>query len=504
MSRRLALAGCALFCSLLGALVMNAAALADASFEVPRAELLAAIKTIGLLPIEIEHAVPHEDEVAAQLEQEITERLQSGGFKVVPASAMRAIRERGLRTLGGLYDPMTGVSMPGRLEALREFSRNEYRAQYPIDAILIIRMISRRAKLSVGKAEWDGVREQVSTEGAITTTLQFALGSLPGPGEVRALSLSVRLVNVNGATLYTGRGGLLVLEYPTMRGTLVEYDLSAADPQYSLSGPTLISRATTIAVDPLTAGSAPATPYSFTVPPPHEPTETQVSNLKELLRQSPRLSVIPLELPGLALEQSDQVKARYARELGAKFHALGFDVVGDAEIQDLWAAAREAAGGFFDAITGRLDDSKLRAARMHLFTQLRQRYDTSALVIPTIVQRSASFSMGYAKWDGSTQPVSGAGSWLFNNSIFNPNLEYSGNLEALSLNLRILDRDDQVLFQGLGAVQLAQYMDHGGVVPVPDTAFFAEPANYKSSIALALRRLGSTTSGELPAKKPRQ
>ncbi len=466
-------------------------ALADASFEIPRAEILASVKTIGVMPIEGDRVVPNEDEFGARLEQGIIERLQSAGFTVVPPSAMRAVRARGQATLGGLYDPLTGTAIRDRLEALEEFSRSEYRALHPVDAVLFVKVIRRPANLDFGAAEWDGVRERVSSEPGITTVLQYALGGTKTVAKASALSLAVKLVNLNGQTLYTGYGGLLLLEYPTLSGALVEYDLSSVDPRFSVGDPAIISRALRVAVDPLAAGALPSKPLVFAVPPPAKLPGTQILALRDLLREHRRLALAPLETPQLPLDQSDQLKVRYTRLLRAKLTELGFDVAGGTDFEELWAAERAAAGGFFDPLTGRPDAAKLSAARARVLATLRERYSVSALARASIVLRTAPFHQGYAKWDGAVQSVTGGGSLLFNASIFNSNIRYTGDLDAFSLEVRIIDDTNQVLFEGRGGIELAQHLEHGDVVPAPEAALFANPAYDSAAIAVAVRTLSS-------------
>jgi hypothetical protein len=481
MSQASASHGRALLFILAFATAAHSPARADASFVIPRADILAADRTIGLMPIKVDRIVPHAEEMVAQLEPIIIERLRSGGFTVVPPGAMREIRARGVATLGGLYDPMTGIASPDRLEALQEFSQHEYRLRHPVDAILVAEVMRRPAALNLGAAEWDGVSEQVSTESAITALLQHALGAAPTPREVRALSLAVKLVDVQGKTLYAGYGGLLVLEYRALSGAVIPYDLSAADPHFDLADPAVLSRALAVSLDPLALGTTSVNAQSFRMPPPPQ---LPALTWKELPCRYPRLALAPLEIPRL--------KERYARLLHAKLSALGFEVAGDEDFEELWAAERSAANGFYDVLTGLPDTVKLSAARAHVFAKLRERYHLSAIVVPSIVSRAAPYRFGYAKWDGISESVSGGGSVLFNASIFNSNIGYIGELEALSLRIQIIDDANRVLFEGIGGIELAQHLEHGSVAPVREDTLFANAAKDSTAISAALQAL--TTS----------
>jgi hypothetical protein len=194
-----------------------------------------------------------------------------------------------------------------------------------------------------------------------------------------------------------------------------------------------------------------------------------------------------LELPEPAAEQNDRVQTHYADMLVARLTTLGFEVAGKNDSGGLWAAERARVGGFYDRYTGRLDLTKITAARARVLATLSERYNASALVIPSIVLRAAPFSQGYARWDGVAQPVTGRGSVLFNKSIFNNNLAYSGELEAYSLKLQIIDDTGKVLFQGMGGVALTKHLEDGRPVPVPEP--FGNAASGDAGVAVALRAL---------------
>jgi hypothetical protein len=121
--------------------------------------------------------------------------------------------------------------------------------------------------------------------------------------------------------------------------------------------------------------------------------------------------------------------------------------------------------------------------------ELHGRDQVSALVWPSIVRRTAACGEGYARWDGVTQPVSGRGSLFFNKSIFNSSLNYSGELDAHSLRLQISDETGQVLFEGLGGVELTHLAPGGRVAEISETELFANPGNDVRAVDEALRAL---------------
>ena len=475
---------------LAGALFAGAsAAVPEASFVVPRDELLAKIRIIGVMPVEADDSVPNVDEFAARVEEGISARLREGGFTVVPAGELRAIRARGAAALGGLYDPLTGAVIAERAAALEEFTQHEYQIRHPVDATLHVAVVRRRAELSRGAANWDGVRERVSSESGVTGALQAMMSGMGIAASEVALSRSAKLLDARGEVLYRGFGGLLTLEYPTLAGTLAPYDLRTVDPRFALGDSALTARAVGLALDPLVTGAQSDKPVAFTLPPPPKEAKAPPPTLKELLRSHPRLVLAALELPPPTLEQSQRVQVRYRELLRAKFAALGFEIVGGADYDELWAAERAGSGGFYDRFSGHPDMPRVKAARARVMAVLRERDNATAVIVPKIVVRKAHFTEGYARWDGVSESVTGGGSALFNKSIFNRDLGYSGELDALSLKVGILDDSGAVLYEGVGGVQLIRHLDRGRIVLVPDAAMFSPPGNDALAVNVGMQAL---------------
>ena len=184
---------------------------AEGGFKKPRAEILATVKTIGVLPLVVHGSVPEAARVKERYEAAVIERLEKAGFTVVAPAAMREVQERLKQTLGGLYDPHTGRPIADKVKAYGEFANNEYLATHKVDATLWIGIVERSARIGGSTAAWDGVRD--SADGRSTMAGFFA-GMLTGvmQGTAPALSFGVTLRDAHGATLYEQVGGLQLLE----------------------------------------------------------------------------------------------------------------------------------------------------------------------------------------------------------------------------------------------------------------------------------------------------
>jgi hypothetical protein len=351
-------------------------------------------------------------------------------------------------------------------------------------------IVRRRAQFKVGWSEWDGVRERVTSKSGLADVLSQGLESgMEINGSVPALSLAVSLIDSRGETVYSGMGGLLVLGYPAATDSLVDYNLAADSANGGLGDPAITARALTIALDPLATGATSAKSLQFKLRPTAKDSPAQPVAAAALLHEHPRLVLASLELPPPALEQVERVQARYREVLAARFTALGFELVGGNDFDVLWAAERSGVGGFYDTVTGHPDIVKLNTSIARVLTTLRERYNATGVIVPSIVPRRALCNYGYAHWDGADESVSGGGSYLFNKSIFNPSMAYAGHLDATSLRLRVLDVGGQILYQGFGGVQLTRHLDHGRFVPVPPPSLFTDASRDAGAVGAALHAL---------------
>jgi hypothetical protein len=453
-------------------------------FGIRRAELISNIKSIGMMPLVVSAEVPNADAVTARYESEIVARLTSAGFSVTPPAAMRGIRERTKATLGGLYDPVHGKPIKEKLDALNEFSLNEYRATYKVDALLETEIVLRPAEFSGTWLRWDGVEDSATGESGWADFWKPTSNSY---GKVPALSFAVRLVEATGKDLYVGVAGLQVLGYwKDLGGTWVTKDrMLRIDPKYIMSDPARDTRALSLALDPLLHGKVSAFPKVTTIPAPQREAATvpRVSR-EELLAHFPRLMLASLDLG--EIKQRDNVRLRYRDALTQKLTQLGFEVTGGDEYDRLWDAERTAAGGFFDPFTGKLDAAKLKASRQHVLRSMQEHPAATAIVLPHVIFRAAPFDSGVAEWDGIKESLTGKGSLA---NFFDPIRGHSGALGALSLDVQLIDPAGESLFEGVGGIQLAARFNPAGPEPLAESELFADPAKDTRAIDIALAPL---------------
>ena len=476
--------------ALLLTLIGHAAAAADTNlrFNVPRDEVLAKVRIIGLMPIDLQYDVPGAVAVAQRLESEVTARLKASGFGVVPSLDYTAIADRAIAALGGLYDPMTGAVIKDRMDAFHQYTQTEYELKQHVDAFLNVAVVVRQVRSTSGTADWDGVSD--STTGK-TGVMGFVEGG-SASGMVPALSLDVRLTGLDGKILYTATGGLQLLEFYGRIKSETGVELRRIEPNFIMSDPVRDERAFAVALDPLIRGADAALAAKRATNPAVIPESAArpLMTRAALLAHRPRLAIAPIDLPALA--QHDQVAARYRDALAARLAKLGFEVAGGADYGALLNDERARVGGFYDVFTGRPDPAKVKAARARVFEVLREKYGVTAVVLAAVELQRAPFRYGSAEWDGASEPVSNSKSMLA--STFGGNGDYVGVLNALSLAVHIVDADGEPLFNGTGGIQLAEKLASGHAVAVPQPELFADPATDVRAVEIALRALAPPAS----------
>ena len=451
----------------------------------------AALKSVGVLPMRVPSLIPDGESVARRFEVAIEERLRAAGFQVVGAQAMRDVHARLGAELGGIYDPMTGVTTREKIDERERLSRAKYLESHPVDGFVRLAVAERSANSYSMTAEWDGVKENVTGQSTMKSILNMSAGSL-GDGVVPALSFVMVLEDLERREIYSGIGGLQLLSYVRMGWVPKFYDV---DPAYLLTDTARDARAMQVVFERLTGVKSKADKVKVSLAPTalrETGAELRVPR-ERLLADHQRVALIPLAIGSLA--QREVVTARYAELLRPRLAAAGFVVVtGDAYTSD-WEQLIRDAGGFYDPVTGRLDQARFDAARRTALAALAKRHDIRGAVFPAIVSRDASVISGVAKWDGAEQIVADSDSKF--GAYFTVAAFLTAEFRALSLQLRIVDADNQTLYESYGGIQALSQFEKGHIVDVPESRLFGNPARDVSAVDLVTVELSAK-----PAEKP--
>jgi hypothetical protein len=465
------------------------AATQEDPFKMPRAQLVVAVKSIGVMPLAVADAVPNARAVAARYEDAVVRRLTSGGFQVVPPATMQEIRDRYQQSSGGLYNPMDGKPIAARIAQYEQDTRQAYAASHPVDALLSISIDVHGAETSTNLAKWDGIKENITGKGGMASF--FTGGGVNGT--MPALSFVAVLRDHTGQVLYTKSGGLQLLHY-----VYVGYFGTSqrdVDPQDILSDPGRDQRAIEIALGPLAGSESPEAVGKVEIAPvasAAHPADVPTVSREALVAQYPRLLLVPLQMADIP--QRAAVQQRLASALESKLTALGFSIVRADQYDAVWKAERERVGGFYDPMTGKLNAAKARDSRVAMLASLGQGQPAQGIVYPSVTVRVAQFAQGDAHWDGVRERAFIAKSAL--GGIFNVARTLIGQLDAASLHIRIASNDDATLFDDYGGLQLIEKIDHGALSAVPAADLFADPARDTVAVDIALQGLSGPPKGK--------
>ena len=455
----------------------------DVAPAVDRAAIHAAIKKVGLMPIRVPGYLPDGEALARRYETEVAARLEAAGFEVVGADAMREINARLAKSMGGLYDPMTGEPIPEKIEAHARFARSEYLAANKVDGFVRTAIVQRTARSVGTTASWDGVEERVTGQSAFKSVMTLAASTF-GDGTVSALSFVLVLEDRDGKSLYSGIAGLQLMSYIRMGRVPKHVDV---DYKFLLTDPARDSRAFAIVLDPLT-GQSTGGKVDIELAPAAMAADTESAlrvSRDQLLAQHRRVALVTLDIG--EPDQWTEVKARYAELLKSRLGAAGFEVAGGDDYAAIWDELTRAAGGFYDPATGLPDRTRHEAARRDALRKLQERHGVTAVVFPSVSQRVATLESGVAKWDGAEEIVSGNKSKL--GAMFGAAGQVLGRLQAASLELQIVDLQDATLYLAFGGIHALSRFEQGRFVDLPVTQWFADPARDATAVSLAMTEL---------------
>jgi hypothetical protein len=188
------------------------------------------IRTIAMSPVIGTDGLMMPDTIRAMFGEDAQSLLRAAGFEVLSGAVYDSIRTERILEVGGLFDPITGQRFDDRVVLVERRTRQALIEEYQAEGFLIQEIMTVPAYYSGVVAEWDGTRQSLIGPEEVASDLEFAAlvvdlllcsdETTTGCEDVRqgitgalpALSLMVRLENSIGAMLYTGRGGIELLE----------------------------------------------------------------------------------------------------------------------------------------------------------------------------------------------------------------------------------------------------------------------------------------------------
>lgn len=466
-------------------------------FQRVRTDVLSAIKTVGVMPMEMiggEAMVPGAAEAIARMENDLVQRLTAAGFKVVPPAAMNASREVAAGIAGNLFDPVTGEADELKLEQYQQVLWKDYRSRNPVDGYVMTSVMFRPAKESSGGSTWDGVTDSTTGLGALAS---FMSGSKREMAVVPALSLVMWLTDANQRVEYHAAGGLHLLMYlrkpPGMR---VDYVEVAASPE--LLSPTRVSRAMDVIFEPILKSPAQieaekqqrkgAARYSLQYAPAlgeRAPDGSEFITQADFQARYKGILVMPLRWHSDA--RTGEAARQFERMLADRLTALGKTVIPPDRVLETMAQQMQSSKMSYDGRTGALNRASFDSIKSAGYTEIARTTAFDAVLHMTVVERPALFEAGEAHWLGARQYVTGDATAL--EAKLSPAGRKLGTVTALALQLRLTDLNDKVLYEGSGGIELSRLLGPNGFVNRSAWDMLADKERNAAAIELALGRL---------------
>jgi len=183
--------------------------------RLPVETLRSRVRRIAIRPISVPQH-PAERLVASIFEAALNDTLVKSGYAVVPWRDYQDVVGETVLQLGGAYDPVTGKLDGAKRIALKAAIAEALAKCCQVDAVMTASFERRHAAFGGdGIAHWDGVSQNIFGEDKPAN-----VSSPPREGVQPALSLDVRLEDLQDNALYEGRGGVqLTVKYETSGNT---------------------------------------------------------------------------------------------------------------------------------------------------------------------------------------------------------------------------------------------------------------------------------------------
>ncbi len=206
---------------------------------------------------------------------------------------------------------------------------------------------------------------------------------------------------------------------------------------------------------------------------------------ENFLARTRMIALSPLDVPD-DLEQPEPVATLFDSLLTEALQEAGFGIVPADVVSDIWGHGTDSVGGYYDPMTGRPDTSKLNPLRRYLKRRLREEHGADAILFPEISVVDAPYADGTAKWDGTSQAVTGFLAALLS-AIANTQLP-AGTAQGLSLDVQLESVEGGVVFTNRGGIELWAKPDRDGsqLNWVPRDKLFLDAKRNRKSVRVAL------------------
>lgn len=204
---------------------------------------------------------------------------------------------------------------------------------------------------------------------------------------------------------------------------------------------------------------------------------------KKEIRETVRIiGLADVKLPD-GLEKPAPIAAQFDSLVASALKQTGFSIVRPQGYEAVWTRTISEMGGLDDA-SGERDPEQFVSAMFRTISALKPGFELDAVLIPSVEVVEARFAGGRAKWDGTTQSIEARKT---PSSFFRGAPD--GRVGALSLRIKIVGRNNRVLYDFAGGIELLSKLSGERFILVPRNELFNRPEYIRHAVSTALKPL---------------
>lgn len=216
--------------------------------------------------------------------------------------------------------------------------------------------------------------------------------------------------------------------------------------------------------------------------PPYNPFKVSQEQIYE---KTKTIGLTPISVPE-GITDPESVKVKFESLLEAKLREAGFLTVPSKEFAETWKRMTEQVGGYFDPISGKRDESKLKNVREHTYRELSTKFNADALLHSYIKVFTVNWSGTVARWHGASESIMPTGQQVLEVLV---GVSRHGTVPALSLTVSLQDTNEANLYLNSGGIQLLSKLSGSKFVSVPLHELFINEERNRNAVNIALEPL---------------
>jgi len=213
---------------------------------------------------------------------------------------------------------------------------------------------------------------------------------------------------------------------------------------------------------------------------------------EEFFSKIKTVALAPFIVPG-DLENKEHLKTKFETLVESKLHEAGFVVIPSREYGETWERMTKQMGGYFDAVTGKRDESKFKTVKEYTLREMRAKFNADAILYSGIRVVTVPFSRDTASWHGTSEDLT---SGFFSTLL----VSHHGIVPAISLSVLVDDYNGIDMYFNMGGIQLLEKLSGGKLVAIPDSEILTSEERNAGAVNIALDPLVRKTTPEFGAK----